>query len=1018
METGVKSELTETLKQVHEEVTSLKAALSEKEFAMQTLICTHEKSKTTLKEQISKLEAEKRDLVSSLDEANLIREEREGAVGVCREEIQQLRLLLAESQKKCKETEEWAHSGKEAKFKEQLLVQFEEERNKVENQLKWKCEQFAHLEEAHKKQQSEFKELKREKEAEKLEFFGKISDLESHLDEKTRLAEDLRTHLEICNQVLAREESKRKLLEVELHESRDQYNSLVTDFEAAKSAVESVTAKRDEEIASLRGILADKSLQIKELEFEKAHNEQENQELRASLKEYREVEIGGVEKSKKYRVLEKAHKGCADKIRKRDVQIDNLKRDLDETEVLVEKLQNELEAKEKVEEIEIENLKRDEVNNLRKREEALLVEREMLIGELKEKNDLVKQVKEFIVREEDLVRENDRLICEVREREGVIKQLNTLVKEKEMLFGEVREREGIADQLRECKDREEALVRENDRLICEVREREGVVKQLNTLVKEKEMLLGEVREREGIADQLRECKEREETLVRENDRLICEVREREGVIKELNTLVKEKEMLFGEVREREGIADQLRKCKEREEALVRENDRLICEVGEREGVIKQLNTLVKEKEMLFGEVREREGIADQLRECKEREEALVRENDRLICEVREREGVVKQLNTLVKEKEMLLGEVREREGIADQLRECKEREETLVRENDRLICEVREREGVIKELNTLVKEKEMLFGEVREREGIADQLRECKEREETLVRENDRLICEVKERELVIKELNTLVKEKEMLIGEVRERGRIAEQLRECKEREQVLVREKEMLICEIREREGLIEELRGENSRLESEVCSFEEEKAKFVEIRNEMAKKLLEIKFKLDPLKEKCTEFAKEKRNEVSGLEMNLEFLVEELENSISEKEKLQFELQEMATNYFLQKHEIEFREGLFCDLEMEMDRFEDQLERERLENEAKRVRFSNDIKRLMREKETLVLQIHELNCGIGSLLCADGETKAISERILQKMRNEGEFMHEKKCKSLVPHFGTRSPLKENNF
>jgi hypothetical protein len=748
MGTVLKAEPTETLDPTHDELTSLKAALAEKEYAMQSLISNHDKLKTTLKAEIAKLDSEKRHLLSSLDEATLIEQEKEQAISACRQEVQRLRSLLAESQNKCKQTEEWARSGKEAKFREELLMQFEEERNKVEDQLKWKREQFAHLEEAYVKLQSELRELKREKEVEQLEFLGKISELQLVLDERSRLAEDLRTRLEICNQVLAREESKRKFLEAELRESQDQYNSLVTDFEQAKLAVESVTGERDEEIASLRGILADKSLQIKEIEFEKAQIDQENEELRVSLKEYREIEIGGVEKSKKFRALDKAHKGCAEKIKKREAEIENLKRDLDDKivrlhakEELVQNLQNELQ-KISVGEVEMCNLKGDEINSLQKREEDFLAEREMLLCELREKSDLVEKVKE-------------------------------------------------------CMDREEGLMRENDRLICAVREREGVIKQLNA--------------------------ERTQLLEKENVRLCCEDEERKQVMKELEM-------------------------------------------------------------------------------CKD------------------------TVDILVKEKEMLLFEVRQRECVEQQLRECRDREEALFREKEKFICETRERQGLIEELG-------------------------------------------------------------------------------------------------------GDIALSREHISRLELEVCSLEEEKHKFVEIRNEMAKKLLEIKFKLDPLENKCTEVAREKRSEISGLELNLELLVEELEISISEKDKLQLELQEMATSYFLQKHEIEFREGLFCDLEMEMenlkinvrtkeDRFQALLERERMENEAKIVQFLNDMKRLRREKETLALQVHDINCGIGSLFHADGEIKDIIERILQNMRSEGEHLPEKKSKPFVPLVGMRSPLKENNF
>jgi hypothetical protein len=84
--------------------------VAEKEYAMQSLISSHEKL-TTLKKEIAKLEAGKRDL-SSLDEATSIREER---FSMCRGDA------VAECQNKCEQTEEWAPFCKEAKFREELL---------------------------------------------------------------------------------------------------------------------------------------------------------------------------------------------------------------------------------------------------------------------------------------------------------------------------------------------------------------------------------------------------------------------------------------------------------------------------------------------------------------------------------------------------------------------------------------------------------------------------------------------------------------------------------------------------------------------------------------------------------------------------------------------------------------------------------------------------------------------------------------------------------------------------------
>ena len=57
----------ETLFQAQDEISSLKAALSEKNSTLHRLISTHETLKTTSKAEIAKLESERRDLISALD---------------------------------------------------------------------------------------------------------------------------------------------------------------------------------------------------------------------------------------------------------------------------------------------------------------------------------------------------------------------------------------------------------------------------------------------------------------------------------------------------------------------------------------------------------------------------------------------------------------------------------------------------------------------------------------------------------------------------------------------------------------------------------------------------------------------------------------------------------------------------------------------------------------------------------------------------------------------------------------
>jgi len=89
-----------------------------------------------------------------------------------------------------------------------MLVKLEEEKAAVEGKLKWKAEQFRHLEEALKKVQDDFRAAKKEWGSDRSTLVNRIGTLEADLDSKTRVAEDFRSRLDMCSQALAHEEGQ------------------------------------------------------------------------------------------------------------------------------------------------------------------------------------------------------------------------------------------------------------------------------------------------------------------------------------------------------------------------------------------------------------------------------------------------------------------------------------------------------------------------------------------------------------------------------------------------------------------------------------------------------------------------------------------------------------------------------------------------------------------------------------------------------------------------------------------
>ncbi|OAY78076.1 uncharacterized protein At4g38062 [Ananas comosus] len=358
-ESRAKSELAETLRKAHDEAwvdiaakddeittvkrlyDDLRSSFAEKESALKSLGSTYENLKAGFRETVENLESENKNLVSALEAANSERGEQEKTISAFKEEIEGLKRLLFEARRKCSDAEERAQAPREVRRRDELLSRLEEEKGGVEEKLKWKSEQFTHLKEAHGKLQEEFRAANREWGLERSNLVGEIHALQTKLDSTTRLNEGLKSQLAMCNQALAREESRRKMLEAQVSELKARCENVVSEFEEARSTVELLTTKRDEEIASLRNLLATKITLLKEMEYNKAQLEQENQELTSSLKEYQEAEISGADASaslktlrQKFRALEQVHKGCSEKLRAKESewtkQMKKLGTDLDE----------------------------------------------------------------------------------------------------------------------------------------------------------------------------------------------------------------------------------------------------------------------------------------------------------------------------------------------------------------------------------------------------------------------------------------------------------------------------------------------------------------------------------------------------------------------------------------------------------------------------------------------------------------------------------------------------------------
>ncbi|XP_021776268.1 uncharacterized protein At4g38062-like [Chenopodium quinoa] len=319
-----KSEELAELRQLYGEV---KSKLHEVESSLKQVSSVNDKIRMDSGEKVQKLEGENRKLVSALEEATGRNDELEKKLCACSKEIEGLKALLSESHRKLSEAEEKAKAGRELMHREEVISKLEEQSMSVQDQLKWKKEQFQHLEEAHRRLQDLFQSSKKEWASEKSNMLDEMTALQFKLDSQTRITESLETQLRMCNQALAHEESRRKALDIQLSESKQRFENVLSEYEDVKEKFESLSTKRDEDIAVLRNSLGTKEILLKEMEYRTTHLEQENKELLGSLKELQEAQINKrkVDPSlnkirNKLKDLEQVHGNCSLALKEKEAE--------------------------------------------------------------------------------------------------------------------------------------------------------------------------------------------------------------------------------------------------------------------------------------------------------------------------------------------------------------------------------------------------------------------------------------------------------------------------------------------------------------------------------------------------------------------------------------------------------------------------------------------------------------------------------------------------------------------------
>ncbi|KAI3519006.1 hypothetical protein L1887_07971 [Cichorium endivia] len=189
----------------------LECKLKEKENIIKSFTSANDKLRINFNSKLQENEEEKRNLLFSLDEANVKIQELEQKNRDFMDKIEVLKEgIVSVSQKKCASESKVAKASKQMREKGDMFEKLEDEKVKLEEQIKWKNEQFKHLEEAHEKLRDNLRVKKKEWDMEKSSFLDEISILETKLDSQITLSEDLQRRLESSKQALVHEQNQRK----------------------------------------------------------------------------------------------------------------------------------------------------------------------------------------------------------------------------------------------------------------------------------------------------------------------------------------------------------------------------------------------------------------------------------------------------------------------------------------------------------------------------------------------------------------------------------------------------------------------------------------------------------------------------------------------------------------------------------------------------------------------------------------------------------------------------------------
>lgn len=180
----------------------------------------------------------------------------------------------------------------EYKVREKSFLKLEQDGKVLQEEVKWRNEQFEALEAAHDKMRDQFHEGLSMWAAEKAAIVKDIEVLTENVQSRDIVIHDLRSQVKLREQSLAHEENCRKLLEFQLADAKAGYENVTAEYLAAQSILENLRENSKNELAFLKNTLEVRDGQLKELHVKQTQIDQDQKKLmqmEAELNNYRSI---------------------------------------------------------------------------------------------------------------------------------------------------------------------------------------------------------------------------------------------------------------------------------------------------------------------------------------------------------------------------------------------------------------------------------------------------------------------------------------------------------------------------------------------------------------------------------------------------------------------------------------------------------------------------------------------------------------------------------------------------------